>query len=158
MELLADWLTVPALLGVLGIFGILLLYFYVRVLWLEHELRAARREVDAEIAEWRLQHERSIRRDAVRRSQAVTVGKVTEHLAPFLPDFPYNPKDARFVGSPIDFVVFDGLNENDLRGIVFLEVKTGTAVLNPREKQVREAVLRQCVQWEEFRVPVTAAP
>jgi predicted Holliday junction resolvase-like endonuclease len=38
----------------------------------------------------------------------VTFGKVTEHFIPDLPDFAYNPKDARFLGSPVDFIVFDG--------------------------------------------------
>jgi len=68
----------------------------------------ARREAVSELQQWEFDAERDIRRDAVDRSQAVTVGKVTEHIAPYLPDFGYNPKDARFVGSPVDFVVFDG--------------------------------------------------
>ncbi len=52
-----------------------------------------------------------IREDAVQRSQAVTARKVHEQLIPYLPAFPYNPKDVRFLGSPVDLVVFDGLAE-----------------------------------------------
>ena len=68
----------------------------------------ARRESASDLQQWKLGAEKEIRRDAVNRSRAVTVGKVTEHIAPYLPDFGYNPKDARFIGSPVDFVVFDG--------------------------------------------------
>jgi len=77
---------------------------------------------------WKRDFERRVRGDAVKKSQAVTLGKVTEHLIPYLPDFPYNPRDVRFLGSPIDLIVFDGLDEGIVRSIVFIEVKTGTPI------------------------------
>jgi len=90
---------------------------------------------------WRQQHEKQIRQDAIKRSEAVIKGKATEHLMPYLPDFHYDPNDARFIGAPIDFIVFDGLSEGKLRNIVFVEVKTGQRpALSAREKQVEDAV------------------
>jgi predicted Holliday junction resolvase-like endonuclease len=93
-----------------------------------------------------------IRADAVRRSAAVVAGKVSEQLAPYMPGFPYDPKDARFLGTPIDLVVFDGMNEEELREIVFLEIKTGGSRLSTRERLIREAVLARRVSWRELRV------
>src|ERR1044071_3464642 len=90
---------------------------------------------------WKAEYTTALRRDAVQRSQSVTLGKVAEHLVPYLPDFRWNPKDARFIGSPVDFMVFDGLSEGALRRIVFVEVKTGTSTMSSRERQVRDAVL-----------------
>ncbi|MBI3050536.1 MAG: Holliday junction resolvase [Acidobacteria bacterium] len=113
----------------------------------------ARREAASELRRWRLDAEKEIRRDAVTRSQAVTVGKVTEHIAPYLPEFGFNPKDARFIGSPVDFVVFDGLNDQAVVQVVFVEVKAGSSALNARERQVRDAVKAGRVRWEELRVP-----
>jgi hypothetical protein len=81
---------------------------------------------------WRVRYVRAARQDAVERSQAVTVGKVFEQLVPYLLGFPFNPRDARFVGSPVDFVVFDGLSDGTVRRVVFVEVKTGGAELSPR--------------------------
>ena len=101
---------------------------------------------------WRAQYTARIRADAVQRSQAVTAGKVHEQLIPYLPAFPYNPKDVRFLGSPIDLVVFDGLAEGDLRSIVFLEVKTGASSLTSRERRVRDVILAREVEWVELRV------
>lgn len=101
---------------------------------------------------WRFRYVRAARRDAVLRSQAVTVGKVFEQLVPYLPDFPFNPKDARFVGSPVDFVVFDGLSDGAVRRVVFVEVKTGGGELSTRERRVRDAVERGRVEWEVLRV------
>jgi len=101
---------------------------------------------------WRARHAGAIRADAVARSLAVTVGKVSEQLVPYLPGFGYNPKDARFLGSPVDFVVFDGLDAGALRRVIFLEVKTGAAALSTRERQVRDAIESGRVAWDELRV------
>ena len=95
--------------------------------------------------------ERAARKDAVLRSRAVIAGQVVEQLTPYLPSFPYNPKDARFLGSPVDLVVFDGLDEGALRRVVFVEVKTSGAKLTPRERAVREAVQGGQVEWLELR-------
>jgi predicted Holliday junction resolvase-like endonuclease len=100
---------------------------------------------------WKARYTRHIRRDAVLRSQATISGLVHEQLLPFLPEFPFNPKDARFLGTPVDLVVFDGLDAGQIRGIVFLEVKTGGATLSARERQVRDAIRAGNVSWLEIR-------
>jgi predicted Holliday junction resolvase-like endonuclease len=109
-------------------------------------------EAGASLARWRVEEEAEIRADAIRRSSAVVSGKVSEHLAPYMPDFPYNPKDARFLGTPVDLLVFDGMSDDSLREIVFLEIKTGGSTLTTRERRVRDAVVAGRVRWEEFRV------
>lgn len=128
--------------------------------WRDSELEALRRQLwraaEAEargaLERWRAQAEQEIRADAVRRSSAVVSGKVTEHLAPFLDGFPYNPKDARFLGTPVDLIVFDGMSDDALGEIVFLEIKTGSSSLSTRERRVRDAVLARRVAWKEFRL------
>jgi predicted Holliday junction resolvase-like endonuclease len=100
----------------------------------------------------RLSHTRAARRDAVRRSAAVTTGKVFEQLVPWLPDFTFDPRDARFLGSPVDFVVFDGLSTGEVRRVVFVEVKSGAADLSTRERRVRDAIRNGRVEWAEHRV------
>ncbi len=107
---------------------------------------------------WKARYTRAVRLDAVLRSQAVTAGKVYEQLVPFLPGFGFNPKDARFLGSPVDFVVFDGLNDGDVRRVVFVEVKTGTSDLSLRERRVRDAVRNAQVEWLELRLPPPPSP
>lgn len=111
-------------------------------------------EANTQLQQWKTEQEKLIRQDAIQRSQAVTVGKVTEHLVPYLPDFVYNPKDARFIGSPVDFIIFDGLNdeEGNVREVVFVEIKTGKSSLTPRERQVRNAIKECKVKWVELRV------
>jgi len=101
---------------------------------------------------WKARYTQAIRQDAVQRSHAVTTGKVHEQLVPYLPEFGFNPKDARFLGSPVDLLVFDGLDDGELRRVVFLEIKTGGSALTGRERQVRDVVRAHQVAWEELRI------
>jgi predicted Holliday junction resolvase-like endonuclease len=106
---------------------------------------------------WKGAYTRAVRRDTLLRARAVMAGQAFEHLAPYLPDFPFNPKDARFLGSPVDFVVFDGLTEGAVRGICFVEMKTGGSSLTTRERQVRDAIEARQVTWYEMRETVDDA-
>ena len=101
---------------------------------------------------WKAGYTRDIRRDTLRRSLAVVTGKVSEQMIPYWPQFPFTPRDARFLGAPVDFIVFEGLSEGAVRRVVFLEVKTGESRVSPRERGIREAVERGAVEWMELRV------
>ncbi|MGN0728967.1 Holliday junction resolvase-like protein [Treponema sp.] len=94
------------------------------------------------------------RRDAVNRSRAVLGGQFSEQLAPFLPGFPCNPGDARFIGKPVDFVAFPGSAEGgSINEIYFIEVKTAQSKLSARERQIKEAVEHGRVKYFEYRIP-----
>jgi predicted Holliday junction resolvase-like endonuclease len=95
---------------------------------------------------------RQMRRDAVSQSRAVTRGQVFEQFAAYFPDFEFNPKDAQFLGRPVDFVVFDGLDDGEVNRIVFVEIKTGGAALSSRERRIRDAIRRGRVEWRELRL------
>ena len=86
------------------------------------------------------------------RTRKVTAGtrhgKTMEQLAPFLDEFEFNPRDARFIGDPIDFLVFHGLDDGDMRELVIVEVKSGRPTLNQRQRQVKKAVEEGRVRWE----------
>lgn len=122
------------------------------------QLDIARREAAVQLEQWKREYEEKTRQDAIQRSQSVITGKVTEHIVPFLPDFTYNPKDARFIGTPIDLIVFDGLNDGEVRQIVFIEVKTGKSNLNSKQRQLKRAVQEGiAVRWEEIRPAMGSA-
>jgi predicted Holliday junction resolvase-like endonuclease len=118
---------------------------------LEIELRGfADAEARLRFEQWKQEHEQAIRMDAVQRRVAVTKGKVTEHIVPYLPGFDLDPKDVRFLGTPIDLIAFDGLNASEEIEIVFIEVKTGQSSLSSRERAVKKAVEAKRVSWRVF--------
>ena len=92
------------------------------------------------------------RLDAIKRSKAVINGQMVEQIAPFLPNFPCNPADVRFVGKPVDFVAFPGASENkEIEEVLFIEVKTGTSALSSREKEIKDAINAGRVKYVEYR-------
>src|SRR6056297_2778596 len=93
------------------------------------------------------------RKDAILKSRSVLRGNFSEQLAPFLPDFNYSPTECKFLGKLIDFLVFQGLDENQINEIIFVEVKSGKSKLSKREKSLKDAVENKKVRWEEYRVP-----
>lgn len=114
---------------------------------------SAKQEAKANMEMWKMEWETSIRRDAINRSQSVILGKVSEHAVPWHSTFPYNPKDLRFIGSPIDMIVFDGSDEEkeDIK-IYFLEIKTGNSYLSKKQKLIRNAVTNKNVYWREIKI------
>lgn len=104
-----------------------------------------------EFERWKVEHTKTERADAVKQSRAVNKGLISEHFAPFLENWPYNPKDCKFSGQPIDYLVFDGMDDGELKQIVLVDVKTGQSQLTTREKQVRDAVAFGKVKFEVFR-------
>lgn len=94
-----------------------------------------------------------LREDAVKQSRAVLSGQFSEQLSPYLPDFPYRPTEARFIGKPVDFIVFKGMDEKKISEVVFVEVKSGQSALNKVEKSLKSAIQNKNILWNEYKVP-----
>jgi len=95
------------------------------------------------------------RKAAIGQSRAVLGGKFVEQMTPYLPEFKYDPTEARFIGSPIDLVVFPGLSQDNPEEVVFVEVKTGKSQkLTVRERKIRDIIKAGKVRWESVYRPV----
>ena len=93
--------------------------------------------------------------ESLDRSRSVLRGQVAEVFAPLLPGFPFQHKDARFLGQPIDYLVFNGLSEGDGNQpveIVLVEIKTGNSALSQREAAIRQAVREGRIRWLTLRM------
>ncbi|TET67359.1 MAG: Holliday junction resolvase [Dehalococcoidia bacterium] len=108
---------------------------------------------ETEKLRWEEERERAIK-EAIAQSRAVLGGKFVEQLAPYLPEFKYDPTEARFIGSPIDLIVFPGLASGDPEEIVIMEIKTGkTGQLTPQERKIRQLIEDGMVRWELIQKP-----
>ena len=116
---------------------------------------AAHREAQSLYARWIIEEEEKLRKDAVTRSMGVNLGKITEHLVPFSSHLEhFNPRDIRFIGSPVDLMIFDGAAEkSDVIDIYFVEIKTGTGQLSKKQKAIRDAIDKHRVYWKAVLVP-----
>ena len=99
-----------------------------------------------------------IRKLTLSRSRAVLKGKIAEQMSPLLPWFEYHPADARFIGNPIDYIVFDGYTMAKEHGkgeikVVLMDVKKGSsAKLTKGEKLIKEAVKKGRVEWQTLNI------
>jgi predicted Holliday junction resolvase-like endonuclease len=105
---------------------------------------------DEQVLEWQTETEQA-RRTAINQSRAVLGGKFTEQMVPYFPDFRYDPTEVRFIGSPVDMIVFPGLARGDPEEIVILEVKTGpSSQLTAPQKKIRQLIEEGMVRWDEI--------
>lgn len=86
---------------------------------------------------------------AIITTEAVSVGKMVEHLVPILEGFEYNPADCRTLFDPIDLLVFNGLTSSKVDLLAFMEIKTGNARLNKHQRLIRDAIRDGRVFYEE---------
>ncbi|MFH2112371.1 MAG: Holliday junction resolvase-like protein [Candidatus Bathyarchaeota archaeon] len=95
--------------------------------------------------------------DALSRQRATVKGLISEQLAPLLPEFTdlCNPADARFLGNPIDYVVFKDMtcDQGDEKPIeiLLIDVKTGRAGLSHVQRRIKEAVDSRRVSFHVLR-------
>jgi len=87
-----------------------------------------------------------------KKSSEVRTGKITEQIAPFLSDYPRNPRTARFIGDPIDFVHFD---EDK---VTFVEVKSGKSQLSKKQRGIRDMIKDGKVEFVVYRVEGDTTP
>ena len=114
--------------------------------------QAIRQQYEAQLQAWKQQHEQEIRRDAIARSVNTILGKIGEEFAPLFLAYKYgvNPKDFRHLGSPVDYIAFKGLSDENVEPeVIFIEVKSGkSSGLTERERKVRDAVRNGRVRYE----------
>ena len=121
----------------------------------EAKLENMKKEYELKFQQWIKDKEAEIREDAIKRSITTLLGKISEHIAPLLiaQKLGINPKDLRFLGTPIDYIAFKGLSDKEPEEIVFIEVKSGkTSVLTERERAVKKLVEAGKIRWITFHI------
>ncbi len=137
-------LSLIAVLIMSGMAGLFLLFLGIRLGMYIGRLKAEKTFSS------RVESERS---DAVKRSRSVLGGQFSEQLAPFLPGFPGDPTEVRFIGKPVDFISFSGSFGGNVEEVLFIEVKTGESALSPVERSLKKAIEKGRVRYVEYRVP-----
>ena len=119
-------------------------------------------EYEQYIAELELEHQQALtsaQKRSVNTSRAVLKGKMAEQMAPIMPEFQYLPSDAKFLGDPVDYVVFDGytdLRDGEGRAedieVVLIDIKSGGARLTKGQQAIAQAIAQGRVRFETVRI------
>lgn len=105
-----------------------------------------------------LQDIKEQRADAVKRSRSVIEGQVAEQLVPHFPEWSYTPSEARFLASPLDYVIFEGLSNDEVKNIKFVEVKTGQSKSGKRQISAKKAIENGKVSYELLELDMNGRP
>lgn len=87
---------------------------------------------------------------AQKTTKAVNIGKNLERALPTIKDFKWIVPDSKFLGDPIDLLVFNGLSSGNVDSLSFVEVKSGAARLNAHQKSIRDAIEDHKVSYKVF--------
>mgnify|MGYP001484510080 CR=1 FL=1 len=90
--------------------------------------------------------------DTAARQRSTIKGGISEIIAPWSIQSVNSVKELSFLGSPIDFVGFKGLDGDGEIVIKFIEVKSGKSRLNKNQRRIRDAVVAKRIEWVEARV------
>ena len=95
---------------------------------------------------------KNARKDSIKRQRAILKGGISETIAPWSMTIVNSVKELNFLGNPIDFIGFKGLDGNEEIKIIFIEVKSGKSQLNKNQRRIRDAVIAKRIDWVEVRV------
>jgi len=145
---------------------VILISFLIRTrMKYENKFEAIKRTIEKEREEQQEQFKVTIveqREDAKESSRNILKGKIGEQMSPLFPEFysKYQPSDARFLGSPIDYIIFKHMSEYDKKtkaedvpiDVVLVEVKSGkNTKLTEKEEAVRNAVKEGRVSFDVIK-------
>lgn len=119
-------------------------------------------EYEQYISELELEHQHAMslaQKRSVNTSRAVLKGKMAEQFAPIMPEFQYLPSDAKFLGDPIDYVVFDGYTDfrdgdglaEDIE-VILIDIKSGGARLTKGQQAIAQAVSEGRIRFQTIRI------
>lgn len=123
--------------------------------YITNKNKAAIKKLENILAEKELQLIQEVakaRKDSKFRSSAANWGKTIEHFVPFMTKFPIPPEDVVFLGMPIDYVGFTDTGSKTKCTVHFLEVKSGSAFLSDKQKNIKKAIEEGRIQFHEITV------
>ncbi len=121
---------------------------------LEEEIREKlRKEYEVLLENWKKEEEKAIIEKTLKDYGSYITKKIGEKIAPLYTFYKYNidPLDIRFIGCPIDYIAFKGLESKDYDNleVYFISVKTSKNKRFPNEREIaiKRAIEKKRVKW-----------
>lgn len=134
----------------------------VLVVWLMRVMVS--NQVDNEFEKWRSRELYAVRRDALDEARPAVQRRVGTAIANWTHSFPFLQEDSRFIGHPIDYIVFEGYSDvrskrdHQISSVTFVRARReGRA--DPEGSLVEECIRLGRVEWLTLEVgtPATKA-
>ena len=112
-------------------------------------------ELNSEFNQFKSQKDNDILeaiKDSNKKQRATIKGQITETIAPWSMTVVNSVSELNFLGNPIDFIGFKGLDGDGDIDVKFIEVKSGKSKLNTNQRRIRDAVKEKRIDWVEVRI------
>ena len=130
---------------------LLIWYLIMRIAKLNDENKVLYRQI-IDIKHEKENAVKKAREDSVKRQRSIIKGDISEIIAPWSMTIVNSVKELNFIGNPIDFIGFKGLDGEGEIDIKIIEVKTGKSKLNKNQRRIRDAVGAKRIEWIEVRI------
>lgn len=136
--------------------GIIIFIMGIAISVLEYKLRQQRIFYEDKLEAQKAILDSRVKSSAAQRS--TIKGQLAEQMYPLSERCPYLLSDMRFMGMPIDYIVFDGYTEckdagqDYINKVVFIDIKTGNAQLSRHQKLIKDAIESGRISWETIRI------
>jgi predicted Holliday junction resolvase-like endonuclease len=139
-----------------------LIYLFLQLRTTQNKIEIVVKNYEGQLRDIQVKHQQEIekaRQQSVETSRRTIKGQIAEQLAPILAGFPYLPSDSRFIGDPIDYIIFKGYTDfKDHHGsgddieLVIVDIKNNKAQLSDGQKQIAKAIETGKVRFDTVRI------
>ena len=124
----------------------------------EYELKQKRldkkdEKIDIKVNEF-AEKERDIKAKAVKRGRSKVLKTVLNSMDDYFSKMNYNPYDIKPILHPIDFVIYEGMNEKKMNDVVFLSKKTRNPYINKLHMSISEIINKELYDFKIARIDV----
>lgn len=118
--------------------------------WLDDYDKSTQKLLDAE-AKFD-EHEEKIREKSREKGRKEAKKVFNLAISPAFRALGLDAYDVKPILNPVDFVVFDGMNDDKVREVLFLSKKTNANALNLIRSQVKDVVVKKKYDWQVARI------
>ncbi len=98
--------------------------------------------------------EKAIKDAAVKRGRSKVLTTVLKSMDDYFTKMKYNPYDIKPILHPVDFVIYEGMNEKKMNDVVFLSKKTRNPYLNKLHTSLNEAITKELYDFKVARIDI----
>ena len=91
-------------------------------------------------------------REIARKKGRVAADKATKKIDKIFYPNKYNPDDAKVMFHPVDFLVFNGMKNNDITNLVLFDREVKERGQKALQKSIEKTVSRENYEWITMRV------
>ena len=98
--------------------------------------------------------EKTIRDEAVKRGRSKVLKTVLNSMDEYFTKMKYNPYDIKPILHPVDYVIYEGMNEEKMNDVVFLSKKTSNPYLDKLHMSINEIINKELYDFKVARIDI----